>query len=202
MLHPLCGAWDDEILKPVPLQEGHTDPTLVPKMAPCRHHVVSSVTDLWKPSLSLALTDAVTTRDVDPLIAGHRRWSTIRDQNGFRLLRVFHLDQVDPNLPVRTFGVSEPAALPNTACAWPRRYAYHYDYYCTSLTPHWSKSQTMVMLKATDAAGPNEPLLFSTHMNEYALRDLTTEKRCEQIEKENVRIQAHDHSFRVKTTFK
>ena len=60
----------------------------------------------------------------------------------------------------------------------------------------------MVMLKATDAAGPNEPLLFSTHMNEYALRDLTTEKRCEQIEKENVRIQAHDHSFRVKTTFK
>jgi len=167
MFHPLCGAWDDEILKPIPLEEGHTDPTLVNKMAPCEHHVVNSVTDLWTPSLSLALTDAVTTRDVDPLISGHRRWSTIRDRNGFRLLRVFHLDQVDPNLPVRTFGVSEPAALPNTACAWPRRYAYHYDYYCTSLVPHWSKSQTMVMLKATDAAGPNEPLLFSSHMSEY-----------------------------------
>lgn len=184
LFHPLCGAWDDEILKPVPLAEGRTELYLSKAMSPCIHRRVDSVVDVWTPPPSLALTNAVTNRDVDPLVEGHLRWSYIRDQNGFRLIRVFDLDQVNPNIPVRTYGVSEPAALPNVMCAWPRRYSYHLDYVCTELMPHWSKDQTMAMLRAVDAAGPNESLVFQTHMSEYACDHVSKEKRCDQLKRD------------------
>ena len=180
LLCPMLGGYDTivEVADSAPEEPvGGPITTLVPPSS-CRQ----ATTTLNKrlPHTCIIFNDSEAPLDhfVEANYKGHRRNEPPRHSvRGFARYSLQRLLVPDPHVPPNSFGVTERAAVANSAGCWPRRHTWHSEEVANgNLSRVRRQSDYAYVSERKFASGSNDPNIYVAHMDTYKVGQLEMRK--------------------------
>lgn len=180
LLCPMLGGYDTivEVADSAPEEPvGGPITTLVPPSS-CRQ--ATTALNKRLPHTCIVFNDSEAPLDhfVEYNYKGHRRNEPPRHaERGFARYSLQRLLVPDPVVPPNSFGVTERAAVANSAGCWPRRHTWHSEEVANgNLSRVRRQSDYAYVSERKFASGSNDPNIYVAHMDTYKVGQLEMRK--------------------------
>jgi hypothetical protein len=180
LLCPMLGGYDTivEVADSAPEEPvGGPITTLVPPSS-CRQ--ATTALNKRLPHTCIIFNDSEAPLDhfIESNYTGHRRNEPPRhEERGFARYSLQRLLVPDPIVPPNSFGVTERAAVANSAGCWPRRHTWHSEEVANgNLSRVRRQSDYAYVSERKFASGSNDPNIYVAHMDTYKVGQLEMRK--------------------------
>jgi hypothetical protein len=193
LLCPMLGGYDTivEVADSAPEEPvGGPITTLVPPSS-CRQ--ATTALNKRLPHTCIIFNDSEAPLDhfIESNYTGHRRNEPPRhEERGFARYSLQRLLVPDPIVPPNSFGVTERAAVANSAGCWPRRHTWHSEEVANgNLSRVRRQSDYAYVSERKFASGSNDPNIYVAHMDTYKVGQLEMRKLSWFLRDERTRIE-------------